>query len=144
MERTRNISKVFLDTSALLSGLNSPLGGAGIILALFKLRKIYLVISPEVLIEAERNIQAKFPLLKAPFQAFLANKPIITKKITSRELLSAYDFIPSEDAPIAAGAIKANVDFIITLDKRFQRLAKTNDFSILILTPGEFLQSYKN
>jgi len=55
MSATEKLLKVFLDTSALLSGLNSPLGASGLILSFFKLEKIQIVISPEVLEEAERE-----------------------------------------------------------------------------------------
>ncbi len=45
--------RVFVDTSALLAGLNSPNGAAGIILAACFSRDIVSVISPQVIEEAE-------------------------------------------------------------------------------------------
>jgi predicted nucleic acid-binding protein len=49
---------------------------------------------------------------------------MITKKLTAKEIKSAYRIINSEDAPILAGAIKGKVDFLITLDKKFLKIIK--------------------
>ena len=142
MRNTRRSFRVFLDTSALLSGLNSPFGASGFIISLFKLKKIIIVISPEVISEAEKTIKDKFHLLKIPFLDFLASQSIITQKLTPKEIKSAYKIINSEDAPILAGAIKAKVDFLITLDKKFQEIAK-NKVKLKILSPGKFLEEYR-
>lgn len=138
----RNIPKVFLDTSALLSGLNSPLGASGFILALFKLGKITIVISPEVIKEAENVISKKFPLLRVQFLDFLASHPIITLRLTVKEIRRAYAVCPSEDAPILAGAIKSKADFLITLDKKFQVLIRGR-IGPQILLPSEFVREYQ-
>jgi len=142
MKNTQKLFKVFLDTSVLLSGLNSPFGASGFIISLFKLKKIIIVISSEVISEAEKAIKNKFPLLKIPFLDFLTSRPIITQKLTPKEIKSVYKIINSEDAPILAGAIKAKVDFLITLDKKFQELAK-NKVKLKILSPGKFLEEYR-
>jgi putative PIN family toxin of toxin-antitoxin system len=145
MKNTQKSFKIFLDTSVLLSGLNSPFGASAFILSLFKLKKISIVISPELILEAEKVIETKFPLLKVPFLDFLASGPIITKKLTPKEIKSAYRIISSEDAPILAGAIKGKVDFLITLDKRFQKMIKPFEkkFGFKILSPKEFLEIYR-
>jgi len=144
MKNTQKQFKIFLDTSVLLSGLNSPFGASAFILSLFKLKKIILVISPEVILEVQKVIEKKIPLLEIPFLDFLASNPQITKKLTSKEIQKAYHLINSEDAPILAGAIKGKVDFLLTLDKKFQKLAKPLEKKIKfkILTPKEFLENY--
>jgi len=81
-------------------------------------------------------------LLQIPFLDFLASQSIITQKLTPKEIKSAYKIINSEDAPILAGAIKAKVDFLITLDKKFQEIAK-NKVKLKILSPGKFLEEYR-
>ena len=48
----------------------------------------------------------------------------------------------SEDAPILAGAIKAKINFLITLDKRFQALVK-NKVKFKVISPAEFLRKYR-
>jgi putative PIN family toxin of toxin-antitoxin system len=145
MKNTQKIYKVFLDTSVLLSGLNSSFGASAFIISLFKLKKIMIIISPEVILEAEKVIKKKFPLLRIPFLNFLANNPIITKKLSPKEIKLAYKLIKSEDAPILAGAIKAKVDFLVTLDKRFQKITKEfeDKLKFKILSPKEFLDFFK-
>ena len=142
MKNIQKPFKVFLDTSVLLSGLNSPLGASGFIISLFKLNNINLFISEEVIIEAERGISNKFPELKMTFFDFLSHRPILIKKLKIKEIKLAYKIISSEDTPILAGAIKAKVNFLITLDKNFKKLAK-GKVKFKILLPGEFLQKYR-
>ncbi len=142
MKNIQKVYKVFLDTSVLLSGLNSPFGASGFIISLFKLKKIIIVISPEVIFEAEKAIKNKFPLLNVSFIDFLVSRPIRTQKLTSKEIQSVYQIINSEDAPILAGAIKGKVDVLITLDKKFQELAQ-NKVTLKIFSPGKFLEEYR-
>ena len=125
MKNTPEEFRVFLDTSVLLSGLNSPTGASGLIISLFKVEKIKIIISPEVIEEAERVIKNKFPLLGVSFLDFLSNKPLITKKLVPKEIKRISHIIFSEDAPIFAGALKARANFLLTLDKDFQKIAKT-------------------
>jgi putative PIN family toxin of toxin-antitoxin system len=143
MRNTQKKFKVFLDTSVLLSGLNSPLGASGIIISLFKLKKIQVIISPEVIFETKRVIENKFPLLKTAFYDFLLSKPIITNKATKKDIRNAYKIIQTEDAPILAGALKTKIDFLLTLDKKFIKLVK-GKVNFEILSPGEFLQKYRD
>ena len=143
MSATEKLLKVFLDTSALLSGLNSPLGASGLILSFFKLEKIQIVISPEVLEEAERALKNKFPLLRTAILDFLVSRPVITKKINSTELRRASSLLFTEDAPILAGALKGRVDVLVTLYKKFETMTK-NRIKFEVLSPGEFLRKYKS
>lgn len=55
--------RVFVDTSALLAGLNSPYGAAGIVLASCFAHDVIPIVSPQVIEEAEKNIPRKFPRL---------------------------------------------------------------------------------
>ncbi|OGF69484.1 putative toxin-antitoxin system toxin component, PIN family [Candidatus Giovannonibacteria bacterium RIFCSPLOWO2_02_FULL_45_14] len=142
MKNTREEYRVFLDTSVLLSGLNSPNGASGLIISLFKVRKIDIVISPEVIEEAERVIQHKLQSLKTAFLDFLSDKPEITKRLTNVELKKTSFILFSEDTPIFAGAIKSRADFLLTLDKDFQKLTKGKT-KCEVLTPGEFLVKYR-
>ena len=142
MKNTPEKSKVFLDTSVLLSGLNSPNGASGLIISLFKVGKINIIISPEVIEEAERVIQNKLSLLKTAFLDFLSDKPEITKRLTNVELKKTSLILFSEDTPIFAGAIKSRANFLLTLDKDFQKLTK-GETKCEVLTPGEFLQRYR-
>lgn len=137
--------KVFLDTSCLLAGLNSPLGGSGFIITLFKLKKIDLTIFSHVLKEANEVIQEKFPLLHSRLDVFLLNEPKLVKKIPEKELLSAYKIVRSEDTPILAAALKTRSNYLVTLDKKFRKAVDLNLLPrhLTLVSPQEFLQTYR-
>lgn len=136
------IYRIFLDTSALLSGLNSPQGASGVLISLFRLKRIEIVISPEVIMEAERAIKNKFPDLETTFVDFMSHRPHVTKPVKPEELKLSHKVIKSEDAPIFAGATKSRADLLVTLDKRFEFLVSENNL-IKVLSPGDFLKIYR-
>lgn len=106
--------RIFLDSSALIAGLNSPTGAAGVILSAFLAGEFLIYISDQVIEEVSRNIDSKFPLLKESFLNFLLAQPKIAKTPSLEEIKKAYQLISSEDAPILAAAIKIKPDFLIT------------------------------
>ncbi len=142
MKNIPRLFRVFLDTSVLLSGLNSPFGASAFIISLFKLKKVIVVISPEVILEAKFAIEKKFPKLSAILQDFLLSEPEIIGKLIPKEIQDAYKLIKSEDTPTLAAAVKSKPDFLITLDKRFQKLAQSK-VDLKILSPGDFIKIYR-
>lgn len=135
--------KLFVDSSALISGLNSPTGGAGIILSGYLNGDFFVYISEQVIEEVQRNIQLKFLLLRERFLNFLLSRPIIIKQPPLKEIRSAYKLILTEDAPILAAAIRAKPDFLITWDKKhFLKKEVVSNTSFIICTPKEFIQKY--
>lgn len=135
--------KLFFDSSALISGLNSPAGGAGIIFSAFLTGEFFVYISDQVLEEVQRNIQVKFPLLKERFLNFLLSQPKIVKKPSLKEIRKTYKIINSEDAPILAAAIKSKPDFLITWDKKhFLKKEILLNYTFIVCTPKEFIQKY--
>jgi len=135
--------KIFLDSSALISGLNSPSGAAGIILSAFQAGDFFIYLSGQVFEEVHRNIQIKFPLLKERFLIFLMAQPKIITNPSLREIKKAESLIHSDDAPILAAAIKLKPDFLITWDKKhFLKKEVVSNVRFTICTPKEFLQKY--
>lgn len=134
---------IFLDSSALISGLNSPTGGAGIIISAFLAGEFLVYISDQVVEEVERAVQTKFPLLEERFLNFLLARPKIIGNPTLKEVRQAYKLIQSADAPILAAAIKAKPDFLITWDKRdFLKREILVHMTFIICTPKDFIQKY--
>jgi predicted nucleic acid-binding protein len=135
--------RVFLDTSALLAGLNSPTGAAGTILTACFIGEITPIISPQVIEESERNISLKFPKLQLPFQSFLLIPPEVTSTPTLAQIRKAYKIIPTSDAPILAAALKVQPNAFVTWDIRDflkKQVQKRTPFPILL--PGEFLKQF--
>src|SRR3989344_6000027 len=102
---------VFLDTSAILAGLNSPNGAAGVILAACFTEQVEPIISPQVIEEAERNIALKFPKLTTAWQSFLLIPPKVTPAPTLKQIKQAYKILPTSYAPILASPLGINPYF---------------------------------
>src|SRR3990167_10156052 len=86
VNQMRKKYKILLDTSALLSGLNSPNGASALILSLFQIGNIEVIISAHIVIEARAVIKRKFPLLKDSFTNFLLHSPRNIKKFSNAEI----------------------------------------------------------
>ena len=134
--------RVFLDTSALLAGLASPKGASNMILALAEAGVIGLVISEQVLAEAERNLLEKLPRAIPEYRRFLRSCPL--EKVAAPSLgdvSAAREIIQAKDAPILAAAISAQVSYLVTLDREhfIDDPGVARESGLLIGTPGEFL-----
>ncbi len=138
-------NKVFIDTSVLIAGLASVTGASASVLDLGEAGIIKLVISRQVLVEADRNVTAKLPKMVDRFRRFLRQlSPIIVDDPSPAEIQAAALVIHVKDAPILAAAKKAQVDFLITLDKKHFFSGKTGKRGqFKIVTPGEFLQNFE-
>lgn len=139
----RERPRVFLDTSALLAGLNSPTGAAGVVIATCFSGDIAPVISPQIIEEAERNVERKFPTLEDAWRAFLLIPPEIVENPTTVQVCRTHAILPTSDAPILASAIECEPDALVTWNtKHFLRLSVVESVSFPILTPGEFLDRF--
>jgi len=141
---TRKI-KVFIDTNVLIAGVNSVTGASATLLDLCEARGLEMVVSRQVLIEADRNFATKFPQLVGRFRQFMHNlAPLMVEDPTPESIKKAAAIVDRKDAPILAAAQNANVDFLITLDKKHFLNPKTRQKVMLkVVSPIEFLQSFE-
>jgi len=104
-----------------------------------------MVVSRQVLIEADRNFAAKFPQLVGRFRQFMHNlAPLMVEDPTPESMEKATNIVDRKDAPILAAAQNANVDFLITLDKKHFLNPRTRQKIMLkVVSPIEFLQSFE-
>ena len=137
--------KVFIDTNVLIAGVNSVTGASATILDLCEAQVLQMVVSRQVLIEADRNVAAKFPRLIGRFRQLIHNlAPLMVEDPTPESMEKAATIIDRKDAPILAAAENAHVDFLITLDKRHFLNPKTRQKVMLkVVSPIEFLQSFE-
>jgi putative PIN family toxin of toxin-antitoxin system len=137
--------KAFIDTNVLIAGVNSVTGGSATLLDLCEARVLQTVVSRQVLIEADGNFAAKFPQLVGRFRQFMHNlSPLMVEDPTPESMEEAATIIDRKDAPILAAAENANVDFLITLDKKHFLNPKTRQKVMLkVVSPIEFLQSFE-
>jgi predicted nucleic acid-binding protein len=136
---------VFLDTSALIAGLLSPTGAAHEVLRLGETHLIQIVMSQQVLREADRNLSSKLPMLLSSYRAFLQRlSPHIIEDPSPQAVREATHVIHHKDAPILAAARQVNVDYLISWNTRhFHTDAVRSFVQFPVLTPGEFLQAFR-
>ena len=145
MQKPTQKIKVFIDTNVLITGVNSVTGASATLLDLCEARVLQMVVSRQVLIEADRNFAAKFPQLVGRFRQFMHHlAPLMVEDPTPESMEKAATIIDRKDAPILAVAENANVDFLITLDKKHFLNPKTRQKVMLkVVSPIEFLQSFE-
>jgi predicted nucleic acid-binding protein len=104
-----------------------------------------MVVSRQVLIEADRNVAAKFPQLVDRFHQFMHTLvPLMVEDPTLASMEKAATVVDRKDAPILAAAQNANVDFLIRLDKKHFLNPKMRQKVILkVVSPIECLQFFE-
>jgi putative PIN family toxin of toxin-antitoxin system len=137
--------KVFIDTSVLIAGVASLTGASAAVLDLCEAESIQMVISRQVLVEADRNFSAKLPGLVNEFRQFIRNLvPLMVEDPPAVAVERAAGLIDRKDAAILAAAIESKVEFLITLDKRhFLKQKVQRNIPIEICTPSDFLRIFE-
>lgn len=77
-----------------------------------------LVISELVIKETERNLTSKAPESLSAFHQFLDAVSFECVRPTKQQVLEATAYIALKDAPIVAAAKLAQVDYLVSLDRR--------------------------
>lgn len=135
--------KVFLDTSALFAGIWSESGGGRQILKLGEAGVIQLYCTGQVLSELEDAFREKAPDSLGKLALLIdASRIEMVGTIPARILKDVSQFVEYlPDAEILAGAVFANVDFFVTLDKKHFLSNKRlkNMPPVRIGSPGDFL-----
>ncbi|MEA3408276.1 MAG: PIN domain-containing protein [Chloroflexota bacterium] len=138
--------KVFLDTSALFSGVHPETGGARLILKLGEAGAIQLWIGPWVLREAEAVIERKSPESKAYFALLLDCARVNVAKGAGEEALkrasAVIDYLP--DAQVVAEALEVGVDYFVSFDR--EHLVGNpcaDELPFPMGTAGDFLAWYR-
>ena len=133
---------LFFDATCLFAAAHSPTGGSAFILQVCASGFLKAIVSPSVLIEAERNL-----LAKSTGAAFLRFRQLVTA--TPLTLTSAPDeasvraLEPTffEDAHVVAAALAARAEYLLTLDQRLARRIEEVNLPIIGISPRRFIQS---
>ena len=136
-------AKIFLDSSALIAGVLSPVGAARVLLVMSERAEILLFINEHVITETERSLAKKVPQALPEFRRTLKNADIkIIPNPSAREVKkNLYHISDPQDVSILLSAMKAKVDFLATHNrKHFLDDPKVSENSGLkIGTPGDAL-----
>ena len=137
--------KIFIDTSALIAGITSKTGASAAVLDLCEAEIVRMVISRQVLTEADRNFSAKLPNLTTQFRNFIRNlAPMLVDDPPPEAIEKAMAIVDRKDASILAAALAAKADFLVTLDKKhFLSAQIRRKIPIKVVTPAEFLSFFE-
>jgi predicted nucleic acid-binding protein len=133
---------LFFDASCLIAAAGSPTGGSGFLLALIRREILSGAVSQAVLLEAERNIQAKLGLdvLRA-YHELLTATPLAVAPIpqlTGNE--SWRSEVNDKDAHVVAAALAIDAPYLISLDRQLNIQVNRASTTLSALTPGEFIK----
>jgi predicted nucleic acid-binding protein len=136
--------RVFLDSNVVLSGLFSDKGAPRIILDILSLRLPFLVgvTGQYNLLEIERNISKKLPAALSLYKAFYRKMNLQIIPIPSGEEIKKFaGAVNKKDMPVLVSAIKGNVDFLVTGDKKdFEHLKTKGGYAFKVVSPSEFVE----
>ena len=137
--------KVFLDTSALIAGVASSRGAARALLQLAEIGLLEVIVSRQVIVEADRNIEEKLPEMLNEYREFIELlAPVLIDDPRQKDVERFLKVINYDDAPILASAVGSGADFLITWDRKHFIGKNIHTHSNLkIVTPGEFLKYFR-
>ena len=137
--------KAFLDASVLFAASYSSTRASRELIRLAFQGKAQLAISEDVVEEAERNLAAKRPDALVVLHQMLDSVPFQTANPTPEDVQRAASYTVPKDAPIVAAAKHAQVDYLVTLDRRHlvdvAEVAKRSGLKIVL--PEEALRQIR-
>ena len=137
--------RVFFDTSVYIAALLSPKGAAGELIRLVEAGVIQMVVSQEVIIEADRVLSLKFPLLIQESRKLWKNlRPQIAPDPTSSQMKPFIKKLPNADASILCSAHLSKVSVFVTWNTRdfmAPDVSSLVDFPIVV--PADCLKLFR-
>jgi predicted nucleic acid-binding protein len=138
---------VFLDTRALFAGIWSAEGGARMILKLGEAGAIRLLVSPQVLAEAESALRRKAPEALGLLALLLDRSRAEVVPAPTPEAIQASQALTAHpgDAQILAAAWAAGADYFVTLDREhfLDQPDLRGAVPFPLSTPSDFLAWYR-
>lgn len=130
--------RVFVDSDVLFAGAASPNehSASNLILRMAELTLIEGVISEQVLVEVERNLQNKLPKALPAFQLLVRRSLTVVPDPQSTDLSKYIGLAASEDLPILVASIREKCDLLTTFNIRHYQPGHT---AIVVLTPGDLV-----
>jgi predicted nucleic acid-binding protein len=133
---------VFFDSSSLFLAANTPTGGSAFLISICSRGYLQAVVSPDVLLEAERNIVAKgHPDTFHRYRELVASTPFLVVSPPPEHVVRQHEAAFVEDAHVIAAALGSRSMYLITVDQRFERRVRASNLSITALSPAEFLRT---
>lgn len=129
---------LFFDSSALFAGVVSSTGAARALLVLAEAERLIVTVSEQVVAETERAVTRKAPGALAFYREALRSTGLrIVRDPLPTQVNAHSDVIAHQaDVPIVVAAMKAKVDYLVTLNRRHFIPAVAERSGLRIGTPG--------
>jgi predicted nucleic acid-binding protein len=135
-------TQLFFDASCLFTAADSPAGGSAYLLDVCARGYLRAVVSPDILIEVERNILDKLDAdAFSRYRRLLAASQFLLVSPPSEQLVRRYQDVFFEDAHVIAAALAAHARFLITLDRALERRVRPAGLAVAALSPKALLQT---
>lgn len=138
--------RLFLDASVLIAAAGSPTGASALVLDVCRHGQAWAASSRLVLLEAERNIRAKFgqDTLLRFYQQIAGLDLDLVEAPTPQEIADMQRIIHPKDAHVLAAAANGGVEVLLTLDRAhfLSPLVLEAGLPFQIMTPGDFLRRW--
>ncbi len=135
---------VFVDANILFAACASRTGASHAVLSFAEIGMLRLVVSRQVLDEAERNLQRKFPEGLPILTEWLVN---IAPTILEDPIFNQYErwlpIIEAKDAPILEAAVQFAPDYLLTLNSKDFTPEVALAAEPVIQSPGEFVSNIR-
>jgi predicted nucleic acid-binding protein len=134
---------LFFDASCLIAASASPNGGSGFLLSLCGKHQLSGAISQSVLLETERNIQAKMgQQVLRQYHELLLLVPLTVApvpKVAHRQPWQR--IVNAKDHHVVAAALECKAPYLLTLDRQLNLQTNQAGLTLQAVTPGEFIKS---
>lgn len=136
--------RVFVDANVLIAGTDSQSGASNAVLKMAEVGLFQLVVSTQVLDEAERNLRKKLPRALPNFAAQMARLRLEILPDPAVEQVRPWEaIIEAQDAPILCAAVGSGVDRFITLNTKDFTQEVAVQSGTIIETPAEFVEEIR-
>ena len=131
---------VFFDASSLFLAANTTTGGSAFLIEICSRGYLQAVVSPDVLLEAERNILEKGrPDAFGRYRALVASTPFLVTSPPPEHVVRRYEAVFFEDAHVVAAALGSRSAYLVTVDRPFERRVRESALPVTATSPREFI-----
>lgn len=131
--------RVLIDADVLFAGAAAPseYGASLVVLRMAEITLVEAIASRQVIVEAERNLTAKFPNALSTFR-LLVDRCLVIVEDPTRDDLSKYEgSADAKDLPILVAAIQHKCSWLVTFNTRHFQPGHPD---VTVLEPGTFVK----
>jgi predicted nucleic acid-binding protein len=127
-----------VDADVLFAGAASPSehGASLVVLRLAEITLVDAITSRQVITEAERNLEAKFPQALSTFRLLVSRCLQVVPTPKPEDLVSYEGAADAKDVPILAAAVRERCAWLVTFNVRHFRPGHPQ---VTVLPPGDFI-----